>query len=63
MFYYNDAGARLDDLDLDTRSQWIGRGTQYLSCSIAFKLRMAVGLYMTYWLMFVPDDLVLVLDF
>ena len=28
------AGARLDDLDVDTRSQWIGRGKQYLSYGI-----------------------------
>ena len=28
------ANARFDDLDLDTRSQWIGRGKQYLSYGI-----------------------------
>ena len=28
------ADARFDDLDLDTRSQWIGRRKQYLSYGI-----------------------------
>ena len=31
---YNYADARFDDLDLDTRSQWISREKQYLSCGI-----------------------------
>ena len=31
---HNYADARFGDLDLDTRSQWISRGTQYLSYGI-----------------------------
>ena len=48
---YN-ADARFDDLDLDTRSQWIGRRKQYLSYGIetAHDGRLMHGIYM---LMFV----------
>ena len=48
--------ARFDNLDLDIRSKWSGRGKQYFT--MAFKLRMVVDLCMTY-IYACFDDLVL----
>ena len=53
------AAARFDDLDLDTGSQWIGRGKQYLSYGIQTAHDSRLNMHAHVRL----DDLDLVLDF
>ena len=54
------ADTYFDDLDLDARTQWIGRGKQHLSYGIQI-LHMMVDLCVTYTLMLVSMTLTLTL--
>ena len=60
MAYY--AEARFNDLDLDTRSQWINRGKQYLTYGIQ-TVQYGRLMHDTYYAHVCFNDLDLVLDF
>ena len=59
MAYYADP--RFDNLDLDTRSQWLGRGKQYLSYGIQ-TTHDGINVCMTDMRMFVSITLIMTLN-